>query len=504
MVRNRLIITVCLLSLLAYGCAGRKYEPTIEDEQPIPEAGSPGWNLGEFDLPIVLNDPVREQIDRFTGPERTSFALSLERFGSTGIRIRQILAERGLPQDLVFVAMIESCFNPQAVSRSRAVGVWQFMEATALEYGLKIDSHVDQRRDPIAASQAAATYLAGSYKIFTDWPLAIASYNAGVGGVQRAMQKAGARNFWHLAKTNHLKEETRPYVPRVYAAAIITHNPAAYGFSPPIIDTGKPDAVTISRPLTLAAASRLAGTTEAELVRLNPELIRKTTPPGEQSYRLQLPAGTAERFNLAHRATFTEQPDWLRVHVVIAGETLNSIAKDNDLTPESILAVNETLKETSLKEGDRIHLPLPPLTKAQQIGRERLQNDRTGHTAAESGSPRHPRRNAIVEGSVSHTVGIGDNLWKISRQYDTAPEDIRRRNDLADDRLRLGQKLIIPAPRAADPSQTLVFHTVAGGETLSSIARLYRVTVEQLRHWNEVDVSQALKVGLRLMIVTDR
>ena len=243
-----------------------------------------------YDVPIIINKSVEGHIEYFQAVVmKDRFALWLSRSQRYLPIMREIFKQRGLPEDLVFVALIESGFNPYAYSRSRATGPWQFIKGTAKKYGLKIDNWVDERRDPIKSTGAAASYLKDLYQLFGSWPLALASYNAGEGRIQRALVKTKGEDFWDLNNSRYLKRETRDYVPKFMAATIIAKNPLRYGFS---LEYDKPlqyDESTVEGSVDLHVIAEAAGISLADLKALNPELKREITPPTSPEYLIKLP-----------------------------------------------------------------------------------------------------------------------------------------------------------------------------------------------------------------------
>ena len=210
--------------------------------------------------------------------------------------IQSVFRAEGLPLDLAYVPLVESAFNPNALSKAKAKGVWQFMAGTALENGLRSDWYIDERSDPAKATVAAAKYLKTLATLFSgDWHLALASYNGGPGRVQKAIKRVGVDDFWTLADNpNVLPRETREYVPMILAAIIIARNPAQYGFEfePEVLPES--EAITLSHPVDLRRVAEWAGTTIDQIQALNPELRRWTTPLKDAQYELKVPAGTAE------------------------------------------------------------------------------------------------------------------------------------------------------------------------------------------------------------------
>ena len=252
--------------------------------------------LPRFDIPMVINDRVVAWMEYFQGAGRRHFTRYLKRSGRYLPLMRQILIEEGLPQDLVYIAMIESGFNMHARSRANAVGSWQFIRATGRRYGMRADGWVDERRDPYRATRAAASYFRDLYGEFGDWYLAMAAYNAGEGRVRKAIRTTGSRNFWHIARHHRaLHAETRDYVPKFIAAAIIAKMPDRFGFAEVVLDqpvefeTGKVETQT-----DLAVIAKCAGVGRDAVFDLNPHLVRGATPPGARHYKIRLPTGTGQ------------------------------------------------------------------------------------------------------------------------------------------------------------------------------------------------------------------
>lgn len=255
-----------------------------------------------WDIPMVRNDAVDQFVTLFTGRQSKLMAKYLKQSGRYEGMVRAKLRERGMPEDLAYLSMIESGFDPNALSSARAVGIWQFMAETGRGYGLRVDSYVDERRDPEKSTDAALRYLSDLHETFGSWYLAAAAYNAGAGRVGRDLKAATGRSrarseadFWKVRP--RLPKETREYVPLMLAAALIGKEPAKYGLGevsrwlPLEADTVRVPAET---PLRVVAQS--AGVAPTELAKLNPQLIRKTTPPGK-AYPVRIPQGRADEFN---------------------------------------------------------------------------------------------------------------------------------------------------------------------------------------------------------------
>jgi len=288
--------------------------------------------------PLVINGPVQAFIERFTGSRREVVELWLNRSGRYLSMIRDVLRNQGLPEDLAFVAMIESGYNPLAVSRAGAKGMWQFMAGTARRYGLRVDQWVDERLDPEKSTTAAAKYLRDLYHQFGSWALAKAAYNAGEVKVIRAIKAANSTDFWALARTRFLRQETREFVPAIHAATVIGRDPQRFGFTPDEHTPLAIEKVMVPASTNLKKLAGGAGLPDDSLRKLNPVLVRGTTPPGAP-YELRIPVGSRDAIRTA--LTPKPQPAVARgsrrvsanrgavsgeVHVVQPRETVSSIA----------------------------------------------------------------------------------------------------------------------------------------------------------------------------------
>jgi membrane-bound lytic murein transglycosylase D len=305
-----------------------------------------------YNIPVVMDSSVERHIHFFSTSIRDRFEQWLARFGRYHPLVENIFAEFDLPSDLVYLSLVESGFNPYAFSRARATGPWQFMKGTGKLYGLRIDHYVDERRDPIKSTVAAARYLRDLYDLFGTWPLAMAAYNAGEGKVMRALQKARAETFSDISSTRLIRRETKQYVPRIMAATIIARNRDQYGFSQEAVAPHQFEEVVVTRPLHFRAIANTTGIPFEELRLLNPELRRDATPPGDSVYHLKVPVGTGEKvMQLLDRVPTHKFPplrgkpqyakgdssQWYRVRV---GDTLGKIAKRFGVTLRTLKARN--------------------------------------------------------------------------------------------------------------------------------------------------------------------
>ena len=247
-----------------------------------------------YSVPIVYNEDVEVYINLFQTRLRDRFSSWLARSGQYLPMMRKILKKNDLPEDLAFLPLIESGFNPKAHSRAKASGPWQFIQPTGKRYGLRVNKWIDERLDPVKSTVAAASYLKNLYNMFQSWALSLASYNAGEGKIARAMTKTQAEDFWELKESDHIRDETKNYVPKFMAATIIAKDPERYGF---FIDYHEPlvyDEVGVPTATPLKTIAKAAGVSVEKIKFYNPELKLDTTPPNYPGYRLKVPPGTRE------------------------------------------------------------------------------------------------------------------------------------------------------------------------------------------------------------------
>ncbi|MBI3756296.1 MAG: transglycosylase SLT domain-containing protein [Deltaproteobacteria bacterium] len=313
-----------------------------------------------YDVPVVVNDKVEIFIKYFQTRGRKYFEKWLARSERYLPMLKDIFRQNGLPEDLAYIALIESGFNPNAKSRARAVGMWQFMQWTGKKYGLKVDSWVDERRDPEKATRAAAKYLKDLYGMFNSWHLAAASYNAGEGRIMRAVKKHKTDDFWIVAKYKKtLKKETRDYIPKYIAAMLIAKEPAKYGFTDiefePQINYEK---INIPGATDLRVIAKACECPIDEIKELNPQLLRWFTPPTDSEYEIKLPKEKAALF----QANFALIPPQERlsflVHKVKRGETLLLIAKRYGAPLDSVLYLNKLKSAKYVKVGTELVVPV--------------------------------------------------------------------------------------------------------------------------------------------------
>ena len=370
-----------------------------------------------IDIPLAEHPLVDLYIDYFTGRGRLFFERWLQRASRVRGIMEKILTERGLPRDLVYLAMVESGFSAEAVSSARAVGFWQFIAPTAQVYGLRRTLWIDERRDFERATEAAADYLAELYRQTGDWHLAWASYNAGEGRVRRALDRTGARTFWDLIERRHtLAKETVHYVPKVIAAAIIAKDAGRYGFVvSPLAEPATWDEVVVERAIDLRKLAPVGSESLAQLRALNPALLHDITPPDTVT-RLRVPPG--EGVALAARIESLPAAQRLAYwqHRVRPGETLSHIARAYGADMRAIAEVNRMSQGALLRVGRLLVVPAVP----------------DGRRVARPSGPRRLARPETVavggKSRASHTVAQGDTLWGIARRYGVTVAQLRATN----------------------------------------------------------------------------
>lgn len=314
---------------------------------------------------VQLNEHVRFFLDKFqTGYRRAITETRLTRSGRYLPMILDIFKEKGLPEELVFTAMIESGFNPVAVSRAGAKGLWQFMAPTARLYGLRVDRWMDERLDPEKSTVAAANYLRDLYTVFGSWDLAQAAYNAGEVRVQQAIQGSGSRDFWVLHRRSpHLLPETKNFIPAIHAATLIGRQPEQYGFTVVPEEPVRYDVVTVPKSSRLQRLAGLSGVALADLEQLNPELWQKQTPP-DAPYELKIPLGTTAEMQAAVEMetaprrvapTIAVAPR-AGVHVVQAGESVWRIAKRYGVSTAQLARWNGLDQPDRIFPGERLRV----------------------------------------------------------------------------------------------------------------------------------------------------
>ena len=457
-----------------------------------------------------LFGPVERNLEYFSGTIKKHFTQWLARSGKYVGLMKNILRENYVPEDLVFLSLIESGFNPKAYSMAKASGPWQFIRGTAVRYGLRIDRWVDERRDPVKSTKAAAAYLKDLYDMFGSWPLAMASYNCGEGNILRAVKRNDTEDFWELRKTRSIPSETKDYVPKFVAARIIAQDPQQYGFDDLTYD--KPfefDEVTLDHCTDLSTVAKCCEVPESEIKDLNPELLRGCTPPNRSEYILRVPKGTKDTFlkNYAalpdnEKVASPPKEPSSRRYVVRRGDTLRSIARRFHVSVVTLAKANRLRVSARLKLRQRLIVP----------GNERTA---VADNVGNGGEPEAHSKHAAP----TYRVKKGDTLASIARRHHMSAVRLAKLNGIrVKSRLKSGQRLVLakserPTRRAAARKATgrklasrkihrkahRKTYRVKRGDTLYSIARKFNVGKDKLAKVNSLSGS-SIKKGQKLII----
>ncbi|HBH28256.1 MAG: transglycosylase SLT domain-containing protein [Desulfofustis sp. PB-SRB1] len=398
-----------------------------------------------YDFPIMVNRQVQMYLDLFSDKQQRYFKRWLARSGRYLPMMQEIFTEYGLPGDLVYLAMIESGFNQKACSPSRAVGLWQFMAPTGKQYGMQVTRYLDERRDAEKSTRAAAAYLRDLYDEFGDWYIAVAAYNGGPGTMRKAMHRANSDDFWKIAQKRYIKLETKRYVPKLIAAIMIAKQPQQYGFTDVTYEAPLAYETFAAGPgLSLKAAALLSESSLDELAALNPELLKNMTPPQAPDYQLKVPVGTASvaEANLPHLHQIAA-PIY-QIHVVKKGETLSHIAARHKVSTDLIVTWNGLPSAHKLSIGQELTIikndfDLPLATTALSPV---AQHQGTAIVLADQ-KKTAPKRQREQAPEQWYLVKNGDNLWTISRQFNTSPAAIKRWNNLTSNRIYPGKRLLL-------------------------------------------------------------
>ena len=344
-----------------------------QTQEAFQETSSPantGYNLQAYNSNEVASKAVERNIGFFSNSIRERFSMWLSRSGKYIEMMKEILRKKDVPENIVFLSLIESGFSPYAYSVANAAGPWQFIASTAKRYGLEINWWKDERRDPVKSTFAAADYLKDLYGMFGSWNLAMAAYNAGEGRIQKAMKRSNADNYWELLGTKHIRPETKDYVPKFIAASLIANNPQDFGFDE--IEYHEPlifDEVRLNSPIDLSVAAECAGVSLDEIKKLNPELRRWCTPPDVSDYTLRIPIGAKERFTTALASIPETERFTFERYTVKKGDTFQRIAQRTGIPVPVVLSLNSMEKIMPLKPGSVVYLPPKALYNLDQADR---------------------------------------------------------------------------------------------------------------------------------------
>lgn len=390
---------------------------TFSDATPEQTASLKSTLNTTSDLPLVINPEVAGYINAFANSRSFTAHMraSLERLGKYKDMMQGVLREEGVPQDMIYLAVAESGFQPQALNASSgAGGMWQFMPFKGA-YGLERNGYFDERFDPEKSTRAYAKYMKGLYDQFGDWYLAMGGYDWGPGNMQRAVQRTGYADYWELYRRNAMPRETKNYVPQILAAILMAKNPEKYGLTdlhpaaPVLYDT-----VTVDYAMDLHLAADITGASMTDLVGLNPALLRLSTPDGTP-FDLHIPHGTKDKFNERIAAIPVEKRSSWRFHEVVAGESLDQVAQLYKVSAADILAANDLPANSAVEEGDDLVIPV----------------------ISASSSNLHP---------LQYTTRRGDTLVTVADRFNVTTENLRQWNHLGSSTLPVGRKIYVAEP----------------------------------------------------------
>jgi membrane-bound lytic murein transglycosylase D len=408
--------------------------------------------------------------------------------------MKNLLREKGLPEDLVYMSLIESGFNPYAYSRRKASGPWQFIYLTGKKYGLKANWWVDERRDPEKSTIAAAKYLKDLYDLFACWYLAAAGYNAGEGKIMNAMKRYRTEDFWELTKYRYLKRETKDYVPQMIAAALIAKDPEKYGFvGIEYQDPLQYEKVNVPAVMDLRLIAKACEISLEALKDLNPELLRWCTPPDSPDYEIKIPVGKKELFLQNLEATPSQDKFQFKTHIVKKGDTLSGIARLYRVDVEPILEINRLKRSSPLSVGMNLLIPIPKDTKPIWVAERRLNGNGQSLQLSE----------------ITYTIKKGDTLWSIADEMGVNIGALSRWNNLnPEKKLMPGDKLKIGISNGSEPSGDLhpkkegkeIIYVVKEGDSLWSIAKKFNVTISVIKTWNGLNGGDRIYPSARLKL----
>lgn len=461
------------------------------------------------DVPIDFNPKVRNSIYYFQNQGRKFMTNWLRRSGRYLPMIQEVFAEEGLPLDLAYLSMVESGLNPRAVSPARAVGLWQFIYTTGKIYGLERNEWMDERRDPIKSTNAAAKHLKDLFKLYDDWNLVLAAYNCGPGRVSRSIQ-SGIKDYWRI----DLPRETDNYVPTFMAVIIIAKAPEIFGFenieTEPLMEF---ETVEV-RPYTpLKEAAKCAGIDVEEIKLLNSELTRDYTPSGKNGYLLRIPKGTCDQF-VAEYAKLPQEKftppaivvSQAKVHKVRKGEALSTIARKYGVSVSALMKANHLKNANRLKTGQKLKIPGSYTQVAGSSGKS--------SPAKSSSSRKTGSSKGITGGTVKYKVKKEDTLWDLANRHNTTVDALMAINNLDDSsHISVGQIIRVPRGTAEDSRDAAkkvsvetdtetIMYIVQKSDSLYEIAMKYGVSYKDIMLWNKIKDHRKIKPGDRLVIKT--
>ena len=449
-------------------------------------------------IPLDMNPHVKKALDLYKGRYKKSFLVAYRRSGKYRPFIVKHLKEAGLPEELSWLPLIESGFKVRALSRARALGMWQFIASTGYKFGLKRDRWVDERMDPEKSTEAAIAYLKELHQIFGDWDTVLAAYNCGEGRVLRVINSQKVNyldHFWDLY--TRLPSETAFYVPKFLAVLHIINDPKKHGFVLPPVD--KPlatETITIDRQVPLKSMAKQIGVSSTVLQQLNPSLKRRTTPP--RPYAFRVPKGKREII----LAKLSQMPDWYPppppirrkykhgtvTHRVRKGETLSTIARRYGTSVKSIMRTNRLKSSRTIQAGWKLKIPV------------KKRYTSTRKTTAATLSSKKSSTKARPPSARRYAVRKGDSLWKIANRFRTTTKAIRTANRMSGTALSIGQVLIIPSPPTIGGKVKTASYRVSKGDSPYIIAQKHQMDLSTLLRMNRLTPRSTIFPGQTLLV----
>ena len=433
-------------------------------------------------IPIVLNKHIQNEIDRFTKKgEKKFFIASYKRSGKYRPHIVSALKKAGLPIELSWLPLIESGFKVNALSKARALGLWQFIPSTGYKFGLKRNKYIDGRLDPVKSTKAAIEYLTELHHIFGDWSTVLAAYNCGEGKVLRVIRTQNTNyldNFWDLYE--RLPLETARYVPRFLATLHIINNLEMYGLdSVPVDKPLEYEIIMVSKQVHLRNVAKAIGVTEKTLIKLNPELRYRILP--KDNYPLRVPPDKGQML-LAKLdempVSYPPQRAYV-YHRIRSGESLSTISRRYRCSVKSIMRANNLRRSSFIVAGKKLKIP----RKGTIVYRSKKYNGIKNSTAS------------------SHVVRSGDSFWIIAKRYGTTTQKIQELNNLSSTDLHIGQVLKIRESKGDKPAgEYLKSYLVKRGDSPYQIAQLYKMPLERFMRINQLKPRNKIYPGQRLYV----
>jgi len=525
----------------------------------LKDADAPATVTEEFEtIPTEVNPLVEKWITYFQGRGRPHMERYLARSTRYEKLMKKVLRDNGLPEDLFYIALIESGFNSKAASHAAAVGYWQFIRGTGKRYGLEISRFVDERRDPVLSTQAAAEYFKGLYSVFGSWYLAMASYNVGENRVKKEVMANYTRDFWELAKKRRLPAETINYIPKFIAAKLIGKNPEKYGFTE--IDYMPPiefDSMATTQPVNLRVMADKMNYNYEDFKALNPKFKGEVAPMKGSVLTLRVPVGMIEQAKLAAAESAVSKVEYVadagdtQTYKIRRGDNLYLIARKYRTTVAYLRDLNDLTRGKKLSIGMKLQVPdrtplrerkdrrtvqassgATPVSASRAVAAKSEAQNYSGKTNLSSSAQGEIRNASSKSESRKSTnemepmmngrfyvVQNGDSLFSIAQRYNTTVGQLKKINNIRRGRnIRAGSRLKLPEEASNKNFQdsqgkksTLInkvnkfkkqsrFHVVKRGENLTEIASRYNVDLKDLKSKNRIKKESLLFVGSRLMI----